>query len=293
MRYVPALNGVVISHSNLQFLDRTSTIKADCPFAVCRVAFDATVWSPQIGMKLRGKVNLCSPDHISLLVHRVFNASIPRHHIPTEHWEFEYGPADNDPEFAPDIVKDYVPEDTEIDQGHSTHNDNFTTIQPSVDGHAEGKDPSSDGGRWVHNITSEVIGGTTGYLEFTIIGLTMANQMLSVLGSIQLDPFSPHHVPAPTTSSPTRSQQNDEAEVLSELGIEVNRPTSSDEEDPFARLGKMADEAKESEIYARDEVVSAVQKELKSKKKKKKQTEEEMNGSLKKEKKHKRRKSEI
>lgn len=57
-RYIPALKGVVISHTNLQFLDRTTTIKADCPFAVCRVAFDATVWSPRVGSKLCS-CNLC------------------------------------------------------------------------------------------------------------------------------------------------------------------------------------------------------------------------------------------
>ena len=45
-------------------------------------------------------MNLCSPDHVSLLVHRTFNVSIPRHHIPSDHWEFEYGPAENDPEFG-------------------------------------------------------------------------------------------------------------------------------------------------------------------------------------------------
>jgi hypothetical protein len=26
--------------------------------------------------------------------------SIPRHHIPADQWEFEYGPAENDPEFG-------------------------------------------------------------------------------------------------------------------------------------------------------------------------------------------------
>ena len=51
-RYIPALQGVVLAHDKLEFLDRTATIKADCPFANCRVAFDATVWSPQVGMKL-------------------------------------------------------------------------------------------------------------------------------------------------------------------------------------------------------------------------------------------------
>ena len=51
-------------------------------------------------VNLAGKINLCSPDHISLLVHRTFNVSIPRHHITTDSYEFEYGPAENDPEFG-------------------------------------------------------------------------------------------------------------------------------------------------------------------------------------------------
>ena len=42
----------MLAHDNLRFLDTTATVKADCPFANCRVAFDATVWSPQVGMKL-------------------------------------------------------------------------------------------------------------------------------------------------------------------------------------------------------------------------------------------------
>ena len=51
-RYIPALQGVVLAHDRLEFLGKTATVKADCPFANCRVAFDATVWSPQVGMKL-------------------------------------------------------------------------------------------------------------------------------------------------------------------------------------------------------------------------------------------------
>ena len=51
-RYVPALKGVVVAHENVKFLGTVATIKADCPFANCRVSFDTTVWSPRIGMKL-------------------------------------------------------------------------------------------------------------------------------------------------------------------------------------------------------------------------------------------------
>ncbi|CAL1706641.1 unnamed protein product [Somion occarium] len=146
MRYIPAAQGVVLAHDSLQFVDPVAKIKADCPFANCRIAFAATVWSPRVGMKLVGKVNLCSPDHISLLLHRTFNVSIPRHHIPADQWEFEYGPAENDPEFGSGTVEETT---EEAKQG---------------DGNIEG------GGRWVHKLTGEPLGGPEGYLEFTVIG---------------------------------------------------------------------------------------------------------------------------
>jgi DNA-directed RNA polymerase I subunit RPA43 len=51
-RYIPSFEGVVLGHSNLKFQDKNATIKMDCPFLVCSVSFDATVWSPRVGMKL-------------------------------------------------------------------------------------------------------------------------------------------------------------------------------------------------------------------------------------------------
>lgn len=92
-----------------------------------------------------GKVNLCSPDHIALLVHRTFNVSIPRHHIPTDQWEFEYGPAENDPEFGPGAAEEIV----------------------TKENHVEGMEGT---GRWVHKVTAAELGGDDGYLEFTIVG---------------------------------------------------------------------------------------------------------------------------
>ena len=109
-----------------------------------------------------GKVNLCSPDHISLLVHSVFNASIPRHHIPSESWEFEYGPAENDPEFAVEEPTNKESKDGDVEMvevGERT---------PHEPGHPEA--PTSSGGRWVHPLTGDMIGGKSGYVEFTVIG---------------------------------------------------------------------------------------------------------------------------
>ncbi|KAF7376075.1 DNA-directed RNA polymerase I subunit rpa43 [Mycena sanguinolenta] len=177
-RYIPALRGVVLAHSNLSFLKQTAAITADCPFLVCNIQFDATVWSPHVGMKLVGKINLCSPDHISLLLHRTFNVSIPRHHIPTDEWEFEHAPADADAAEANAASGDEAEPPNESEE-------------------------NEEEGRWVHKITGKRLGGKDGYLEFAVIGLTVANEMLSLVGSIQHDPFSPEHVAATPVAKKT------------------------------------------------------------------------------------------
>jgi DNA-directed RNA polymerase I subunit RPA43 len=97
-----------------------------------------------------GQVKLCSPDHVALLIHRTFNVSIPRHHIPAEHWEFEYGAAENDPEFGPGVGGGS--EDGEHSEGGSAHEE------------------GEEGGKWVHSITRAKLGGLDGFLEFTVIG---------------------------------------------------------------------------------------------------------------------------
>lgn len=100
-----------------------------------------------------GRVTLCSPDHISLLLHRTFNVSIPRHHIPADQWEFEYGPAENDPEFG--NVDD---DDMDVD---------------ATEGVQEDDDPQASTyqrGRWVHKITGDRLGGKDRWLHFTVVG---------------------------------------------------------------------------------------------------------------------------
>ncbi|EIW83174.1 hypothetical protein CONPUDRAFT_121639 [Coniophora puteana RWD-64-598 SS2] len=250
MRYIPALQGVVLAHHNLKFLSRTATIKADCPFTVCPICFDATVWRPRVGMKLVGKVNLCSPDHISLLVHRTFNVSIPRHHIPTDSWEFEYGPAENDPEFGVNI-------------------DDADTLKVSVSQRGENaKENEEEGsGRWSHKITGTKLGGDDGFLKFTVVGLTVANEMLSLQGSIQTDPFSPEHKPRATRSPDPESEAPDIAEVDEELA-----EADEDEEiDTFARLAKMGEEAiaEEARRKKQEEQVEKQKKQERKEKKRK------------------------
>jgi DNA-directed RNA polymerase I subunit RPA43 len=72
-------------------------------------------------------------------VHRTFNASIPRHHIPIDQWEFEYGLT--------------VPQDDEF--------------MVEDDTQEEGVESS---GYWIHKVTGDKLGGPDGSLEFTVIG---------------------------------------------------------------------------------------------------------------------------
>ena len=101
-----------------------------------------------------GKINLSSPDHISLLVHRTFNVSIPRYHITTDSYEFEYGPAENDPEFG-------------AGGAAASATENITANAEGAEG-AEGQSESA--GRWVHKLTETKLGDADGYLEFTVVG---------------------------------------------------------------------------------------------------------------------------
>ncbi|KAI9439378.1 hypothetical protein BJY52DRAFT_1206963 [Lactarius psammicola] len=174
MRHEHTLNGVVLAYSDVHFLDHVARLQGDSPFAVCHVGFEALVWSPQRGMSLYGRVTLSSPDHVSLLVHRTFNVSIPRHYIPTDQWEFEYGSAENDPEFGG------AEDGMDVD---------FT-----ADLHGDDVQAADQRGRWVHKVTGDRLGGKDRWLQFTVVGFTVANQMLSLIGSLQPDPFSPGHV---------------------------------------------------------------------------------------------------
>ncbi|GJE94424.1 DNA-directed RNA polymerase I subunit rpa43 [Phanerochaete sordida] len=248
MRYVPALQGVVLAHHDLRFLDSKATIKADCPFANCTVNFQATVWSPYVGQKLVGKVNLCSPDHVSLLVHRTFNVSIPRHHIPTDNWEFEYGPAENDPEFGAEDAAEGA-EDAE-----------------------KPEETTESSGRWVHKLTGDKLGGKDGRLEFTVIGLTIANQMLSLIGSIQADPFSPEHAPdhSVQTTAPKKPKQRTAPEPKPPVEVlEILDEDADSDEDTFQALGRLGDEA-----IAREAARKAEEQAKSEKKRKRKEAKE-------------------
>lgn len=111
-----------------------------------------TTLTPRSRPAAGGKISLCSPDHISLLVHRTFNVSVPRHHIPTDDYEFEWGVAPNDPDFA-------------------AEDDATTTAAPPEDEPAEPPElDAHKSDRWVRRDGGALLGDATGHIEFTVIG---------------------------------------------------------------------------------------------------------------------------
>ncbi|KAG6917424.1 hypothetical protein DXG01_002510 [Tephrocybe rancida] len=165
-----------------------------------------------------------------------------------DEWEFEYGPAENDPEFGPDANAE------EGEEG---------TSKKAEDG----------GGKWVHHLTRAKLGDVDGYLTFTVIGLTVANEMLSLLGSIQSDPFSPEHVPesGPAAKASPGDSELERAEVANEieLGEEAEEDELDSDEDTFQTLGKTSDEAAAAEAARRDAAAAAALAEKEKKRKRK------------------------
>ncbi|CAE6381739.1 unnamed protein product [Rhizoctonia solani] len=193
MRYVPSLRGVLLSHKDHKFMSNVAIMYAEGPYPTTQVEFDAGVWAPEVGMRITGRISLHATDHIGVLVHRTFNASIDKAHIPGDgEWEYVHGPVANDPEI-----------------------------------NSEEREGDEELGRWINSQTGETLGGESGLVEFTVIGYTIANQMLSLHGSLQPDPFAPEHYtarqatiqpPEPTHTDNVRTEETSEDEV--EVGEE-------------------------------------------------------------------------
>jgi len=113
---------------------------------------------------------------------------------------------------------------------------------------------------------------------------TIANEMLSLRGSIQPDPFSPAHVPQTTIKAMSEPASESSTAVVRDAMLPFQEEESEggeDEEiDMFERLGRMGDEAValqlEAKRRAEEEVAEAAKaKEEKKKKQKRKDSGDE------------------
>lgn len=180
MRYIPQLEGVLLTHSNVRCLSTMGDIVGDSAFAVVPATFSGLVWRPEIGMKLQGTITLSSPSHVSLLLHDTFNAAISAQHLPSAKYEFVH---------------------YDDDAGAQRTDANERSV-----------------GFWRHKKSGARLGGETLTLSFTVISITVANHMISLHGSLLKDPFSVAP-PRPGSLSfdqalATAEQHEDDAEVL-------------------------------------------------------------------------------
>ncbi|ESO97493.1 hypothetical protein LOTGIDRAFT_228177 [Lottia gigantea] len=72
------LDGVLISYSNIKLHQPFSSVHDDRPYLHLYIQADYIVFKPYVGCTLKGVVNKLSQGHIGCLVHKHFNASVPR-----------------------------------------------------------------------------------------------------------------------------------------------------------------------------------------------------------------------
>ncbi|WWD22458.1 hypothetical protein CI109_106949 [Kwoniella shandongensis] len=168
MRYVSQMGGVLLAHWEHSFVDDTTKIMNECPFNIIEVEFHSILWAPKIGQKLYGTHSLSSPSHLSLLFSKTFNVSIPLQHIPTDFYEFEHT------DEADDLSSDSEDEDDDLVVG--VH----------------------DVGRWKEKSSGKLLGEGGKGIKFTVIGMQVTNQMLSLTGSLLADPANPPPLPEPS-----------------------------------------------------------------------------------------------
>ncbi|KAI9318511.1 hypothetical protein BX666DRAFT_1928758 [Dichotomocladium elegans] len=174
MKHVPQLDGIVLAHANAELITKEGRILYDSPFCHFFVRVKFLVWKPKKGAKLIGRINLQSQDHIGLLIFGTFNASIPRARIPDD--KYEWRPSeDKVPVQA--AREDAV--DGDDDNALGTPDDEEeaeTEVAPTTD--------RSQYGEWVDKSTGMAVGGEDGSVEFTVVDIIEANDILTVGGSL-------------------------------------------------------------------------------------------------------------
>lgn len=186
LRFVPQVRGVVLSYSKVKSQSKTALIMFDSPYSQLDISAKLLLWRPTSGMTLKGQINVQSPDHIGLLLWDTFNASIPASFIPKE--KFEWRPF-NDNEIA-SRAGTVANQDT--DENTPDTDQDKTAMVPDVSA-STGVNSSADqymygtrfgSGEWVYKGTSQCV-GTDGCVEFVVVDVIRANEVLSVTGALR------------------------------------------------------------------------------------------------------------
>ncbi|KAJ9101038.1 hypothetical protein QFC21_003256 [Naganishia friedmannii] len=163
MRYTPALQAVLLAYSNIRFADTTANILNDCPFAIVDVSFNAVVWSPKIG-------------------HRLDN-------IPLDEYEF-------DEDVSAAEIRETDGEVLDSDEEDSSDEEDD---DEDSEGIAAAKEEIIETGRWRNKRTGKLLGAGGEEIAFTVTGLQVSNQMLSLTGSLKVNAEPTSHTFGSTT----------------------------------------------------------------------------------------------
>ncbi|SCV72414.1 BQ2448_3951 [Microbotryum intermedium] len=281
-------------------------------FGLPIVHFTGIGWRPRVGQKIVGSPTLSTPSHVSLLLHNLFNATLPASHIPSDEWRFD--PDYVVPAFIRDRQKMSFPttttttkvkeEEAEMGaQGEDGEGGGEREKELAQEEEArlamEEDEMYADRGWWVNLKTGEPMGGQEGSVQFTIVSLTIANSMITVTGSLLPSPFS-SKIPAQNPIIATyRSGLSNAADVLrrhttdehnrkrkemaKELGEDDDdeESESESEEEGLARLGRGERETSMSPVdkvpIVKEEAVGSIKegkRESKGKKDKRKKEKE-------------------
>lgn len=150
-----------------------------------------------------GRLSLATPSTISLLLHNLFNASISADQIPKDKYEWDptaklpysLAPLSTAAQFTPTTTTSprkastaVLPTDPSLGaedmQSSLVENDEDDEQEATQVHHEEDDHDQAELGCWVDKETREPLGGTTGHIDFTVIGLTIANSMISIHGSL-------------------------------------------------------------------------------------------------------------
>ncbi|KAI8342585.1 hypothetical protein BC941DRAFT_509480 [Chlamydoabsidia padenii] len=162
MKHVTEVDGIVLAHSDVELLSEKGKVLYDSPFCHFFIRAKLLVWKPKKGSKLVGRINLQSQDHIGLLIYGTFNASIPKSRIPSDKYEWRSSEENGDNSNDMNDDNDDAEEQTE-----------------------EGDDwARSQQGEWVLKESGLGLGGDNGSLEFSVMDVIEANNILTVTGSL-------------------------------------------------------------------------------------------------------------
>lgn len=247
-------------------------------------------------------MSLATPSVISLLLHNLFNASISSEHIPKDTYEWDseavlpYSLAPPSISLPSNAVGNL--QDAGSSGGAASPSKKRKTMESGNDGDSQDVVVDKEGekvpkmeledeeqpvqsqedqaavdegtmyqetGCWVHKVTREPLGGSDGIISFTVIGLTIANSMISVHGSLLSDPQAALATKKATDSGEGKKhhrqqhqhQQQRKPEATDARLLEEQQDDSDsddDSEDEAAQVGAASDEVNKSSSSSKSKI---------------------------------------